>query len=88
MRVDAMGLLRQAAMALNAQGDGGHAYAVLEMANNLRLLMRGEDSVEEWNKCYAGADRDPLDIDAILPSTPDMPARDDEDEEEQIPRLG
>jgi hypothetical protein len=43
------------------------AYALLELANNLRLLMRKEAAIEEWLAVYCGHDREPLDIDRLLP---------------------
>lgn len=67
MRVNIMGLLRGAAMELRASGDGGRAYALLEMGNNLRLVMRGEATLEEWNAVYVGAEGEPFDIDKLLP---------------------
>ncbi len=67
MKTDVMGLLHNAALALKHRGDSGTAFALLEMGNNLRLVMREEASLDEWNECYAGADAEPFDIDAILP---------------------
>jgi hypothetical protein len=66
MKVNIMGLLTGAAMELR-HSDGARAYTLLEMANNLRLLMRGEATLDEWNAVYVGADGDPLDIDKLLP---------------------
>lgn len=66
MKYDAMGLLRQAADGLRRR-DLGMAYAVLELANNLRLVMRDEATVAEFRECYVGFDREPIDIDAVLP---------------------
>jgi hypothetical protein len=67
MKIDVINMLRQAARTVRHSGDGGRAYVMLEFANHLRLLMRGEVSLEEWNRVYVGADRAPIDIDAELP---------------------
>lgn len=67
MKTDVIGLITGAAMNLKRK-HGGEAYALLEVANNLRLLMRGEATIYEWNDCYVGADREPLDIDTMLPA--------------------
>lgn len=66
MKYNVMGLLKNAAAEVN-RTDGGTAYALLELANNLRLLMRGEDSLEEFKRCYTGHDAEPINIDALLP---------------------
>ncbi len=67
MKVNVIGLLRGAAFELKRQ-DPARAYTLLEMANNIRLLMRGEATIEDWNSAYVGADCEPIDIDEILPS--------------------
>lgn len=72
MKYDAMGLLRQAADGLRRR-DLGLAYAVLELANNLRLVMRDEATVAEFRECYVGFDSEPIDIDAVLPVPPKEP---------------
>lgn len=66
MKCDVMGLLLHAAMELQ-RSDPARAYALLDMGNNLRLVMRGEASLEEWNAAYVGADGEPFDIDKLLP---------------------
>jgi hypothetical protein len=66
MQVDAMGLLFNSAMALKPR-DPATAYALLEMANHLRLVMRGDASLDDWNAAYVGADKDPFDLNALLP---------------------
>ena len=66
MKVDAIGLLTNAAMLLKRK-NADRSFALLELANNLRLLMRGEVSLEKWNNHYVGADREPIDTDALLP---------------------
>lgn len=67
MKYDAIGLISAGAQALTRAGDAGTAYALYELANNLRLVMRGKASVEDWNKVYVGADCDPIDIEKLLP---------------------
>jgi hypothetical protein len=67
MKYDAMGLLYEAAMALKKIHDDATAFAVLEMANNLRLLMCGEGTIEDWNRIYVGADAPPFDIEKLVP---------------------
>lgn len=67
MKVDVMGLLYQTAMDLKRR-DPARAFSLLELGNNLRLLMRGEATLEEWNAAYVGADREPFDIDTLLPA--------------------
>lgn len=66
MKVNVIGLLSQASRGLR-NTDGGRAYVLLELANHLRLLMRGEISLEEFNRTYVGADRAPIDIEAEFP---------------------
>lgn len=66
MKVDAMGLLLNAALSLKNRDDAT-AFALLELSNNLRLLMRGEAPLTEWNETYVGAAAAPVDIDAVLP---------------------
>jgi hypothetical protein len=66
MKCDAMGLLHNAAMELKRR-DPGTAFGLLQMANHLRLVMRGDASLEEWNAAYVGADKEPFDIDKLLP---------------------
>ena len=66
MKVNFMGLITGAAMQIKPR-DGGRAYALLEMANNLRLVMRGEETIEAFRAVYVGFDGDPIDIEALLP---------------------
>ena len=70
MNVNVMGLLKNAAMSLR-HDDPMTAYVLLELANNLRLVMRGEDTIEEFKTVYVGADKGPLDIDKLLPAPAD-----------------
>jgi hypothetical protein len=71
MKIDAFGLLHRAAETHDRNGDGATAYVLYEFANNLRLLMRGEVTIDEWNAVYVGQDRDAVDIDRVLPAPND-----------------
>ena len=66
-----MGLLKTAAMTLKYQ-EPGVTYLLLQMGNHLRSLMRGDEPLEEWNRVYVGQDREPFDIEALLPSSPEV----------------
>lgn len=66
LKTNVMGLLYNAAGQVKRR-DAGTAYALLELANNLRVLMRGEASLDEWREIYVGQDREPFDLDALLP---------------------
>jgi hypothetical protein len=66
VKYDIMGLLRGSAIEIK-ESDGARAYALLELANNLRLLMRGEDDMNEFKRCYTGHEGNPIDIDALMP---------------------
>lgn len=65
MKVNVMGLLHGAAMEMR-YSDPARAYLLLEFGNNLRLLMRGEETLEQWKGVYVGADREAFDIDALM----------------------
>lgn len=67
MKIDAMGLLHNAALSLKRR-DGATAFALLELSNNLRLLMREEVTLREWNEVYVGAEAAPVNIDEVLPT--------------------
>ena len=69
MKHNAIGLISRGAEALRARGDSGVAYALYELANNLRLLMRDECSLDEWKRAYVGADSKAIDLDALFPDT-------------------
>lgn len=62
-----MGLLRGAAMEMKFS-DPARASQLLELGNNLRLVMRGEATLDEWKAVYVGADGEPFDIDKLLPA--------------------
>jgi len=66
VKINAINMMRRAAIELR-RSNPMLAYGLLEMANNLRLVMRGDETIEDWNRVYVGADREPIDIDAILP---------------------
>jgi hypothetical protein len=70
MKVNAIGLLTNAAMQLKHR-DGFIAYGLLEFANNLRQVMRGEATLDEFRAVYVGWDAEPIDIDALLPTPAD-----------------
>jgi hypothetical protein len=67
MKIDAMNMLKQSARTLRHSGDGGRAYLMLVFANHLRQVVRGEVTIEEFNRVYVGFDRDPIDIDVECP---------------------
>lgn len=67
MKINVMGLLRQASASAVKDGCSDLAYCLLELGNNLRGLMRGEDTIEAWNAVYVGQDGEPFDIDKLLP---------------------
>jgi hypothetical protein len=76
MKYDVISIMHRGAEALAARKDGGTAFALYELANNLRLMMRYEVTIEQWNEHYVGQDRDAVDIDKVLP-----PPNDDADED-------
>ena len=67
VKCNVMGLIYGAAHSLKRK-DRGRAYALAEFANNLRLVMRGEKTMEEFCKVYVGQDGAPLDLDAMFPA--------------------
>lgn len=79
MKYDVINILNKGAAALAREDDGGTAYALWEAANNLRLVMRGDASLADWNDTYVGANREPIDIDEAFKANP--PRRSDEDEQ-------
>jgi hypothetical protein len=70
MKVNFMGLITGTAEQIKRR-DGARAYTLLEMANNLRLVMRGEETIEAFREVYVGFDADPIDIAAVLPAPGD-----------------
>lgn len=67
MKLDIINFLRHCADELRDKRRDDLAFSTLHFANNLRLLMRGEVSIDDWNKVYVGADREPFDAEAIVP---------------------
>lgn len=67
MKYDAVGLICNAAASLKRR-DPGTAYALYELAENLRRLMKGEASIDAWKKCYVGGDNAPIDPDKMMPA--------------------
>lgn len=65
MNPNVTGLLLNAAMAIK-DTDQPLAVSLLELANNILQLMRGEATVEEFASGY-DCDEEPLDIDLLLP---------------------
>jgi len=65
MKVNVTGLLRNAALELRHSAPM-HAYGLLELANNLRLVMRGEETIEDFNTVYVERDSEPFDIEKLL----------------------
>lgn len=71
MKINLPGMLKCAAMDLRRH-NGFAAYGLLELANNLRLVMRGEETIEAFRAVYVGFDGDPIDIDKLLPATAEV----------------
>jgi len=69
VKYNILGMLHNAAMQIKRR-DGGTAFALLELANNLRLVMRRDASIEDFMGAYCGEDGAPIDIDAVLPPPP------------------
>ena len=67
LHTDIISLLGKIANTLADDGHAVEAAAIYSLANNLRLLMRHDVTVYEWNQIYTGADRAPFDIDRLLP---------------------
>lgn len=67
MRVHAINLIRRGGDALQREGDGGRAYALHELANNLLLVMRGEETFEDFCRVYVHGGAEVLDLNKHLP---------------------
>lgn len=67
MKYDACGLLLNAALRLKGR-DAGTGYALAELAKNLRLVVRGEASLDDFRKAYVVSE-EPIDPDALFPVT-------------------
>ena len=74
MKYNAINLIRRGADALQQDGDGGSAYALHELANNMILLMTGAETLEAWNGVYTTEGTGPLDLDKHLPIPDDEAA--------------
>jgi hypothetical protein len=66
MKINAINLLGQAAGSLK-RDDPMRAFSLYELANNLAGLMRGDHTLEEFKAVYVGQDREPFDIDKLMP---------------------
>lgn len=66
MRYNAINLIHRGADALQKDGDGGSAYALHELANNLLALMTGKATLEAWAGCYVATGCTPMNIDAHM----------------------
>ena len=66
MKINFMGMIREAGRQLGYT-DGMRAYALCEFANNLRLVLRGEETLEDFKAVYVGEDGEPIDLDKLFP---------------------
>jgi hypothetical protein len=69
MKIDFMGLIGVAGRQLG-HTDSLRAYVLCEFANNLRLVLRGEKTLEDFKAVYGGQDGEPLDLDKLFPVSP------------------
>lgn len=69
MRYNAINLIRKGAESLRENGDGGTAYALHELANNLLLVMQDKASMEQFRSCYVASGSEMLDLDAAFPTS-------------------
>lgn len=67
MQYNAINLIRRGAESLRQHQDGGSAFALHELANNLLLVMRGQESMEEFMRVYSAQGSEPIDLNAIFP---------------------
>lgn len=67
MKYDAIGLVCKGAAALKRK-DPGSAFALYELAENLRQVMSGEAAFESWGNCYVGGDNEPIDPTKMVPA--------------------
>jgi hypothetical protein len=67
VKYDATGLLVNAARSL-ARKDGGTAYALAELAENLRKVVAGEATLDDFRGAYV-VSADPIDPAKIVPLT-------------------
>lgn len=66
MRYDYRGLIANACRSI-AKKDGGTAYALYELADNLSVLLNGKCSVEEFRDYYVGHEDEPFIRDGLMP---------------------
>lgn len=66
MKYDAIGLISRAANSL-ARKDGGTAFALYELADNLAILMRKEAPIEEFLAIYVGQNSPPFIRNGMMP---------------------
>ena len=66
MQYDYRGLIANAARRL-ARTDGGTAYALYELADNIGVLLRGGCTIEDFKTVYVGWDQPPLIRDGLMP---------------------
>ena len=66
MKVNFMGMISEAGRQLRYT-DSLRAYVLCEFANNLRLVLRGEETLEDFKAVYVGQDGEPLDLDKLFP---------------------
>jgi len=66
MKVNFMGMIAAAGRALRPT-DPACGYVLCEFANNLRLVLRDEATLEEFKAAYVGQDGEPLDLDKLFP---------------------
>lgn len=67
MKYNAINLIRSGGDALQKDRDGGAAYALHELANNLLVVMQGRATWEEFCQLYVADGCEPLDLDKHLP---------------------
>jgi len=59
-------MLRLAAAHAVRNNDTLLAYSLLEFGNNLRLVLRGEETLDAFRQCYVGFDGDPFDLEKVF----------------------
>ncbi|MFY8092216.1 MAG: hypothetical protein ACOVN0_01925 [Niveispirillum sp.] len=73
MRYNAINLIRKGAESLRQNGDGGTAYALHELANNLLVVMQDKATMDhglmaQFATCYVASGSEMLDLDAAFPT--------------------
>lgn len=72
LKYDAIGLITKGADSLRRK-DGGTAFALYELADNLAIVMRGEATIEAFCSVYVGQDAPPFIRDGMMPGEKDYP---------------